>query len=106
VPRQVYHGRGFVPLALLRRAGEVAVAVDVFEDQHLNQDASGEGSEAGFNATLRRFGVADDVVRIHTSISYRYTYSDTNTPSVLVDGVATRLRSRLLHRRRATFERC
>jgi hypothetical protein len=58
----VYHGRGFVPLALLRRAGERAVAVDVFEQQHLNQDASGAGDEQTFHATLSRFGVTADVV--------------------------------------------
>lgn len=58
----VFHGRGFVPLALLRRAGERAVAVDVFEQQHLNQDASGAGDEEAFHATLRRFGVTAGVV--------------------------------------------
>jgi hypothetical protein len=58
----VFHGRGFVPLALLRRAGERAVAVDVFGQQHLNQDASGAGDEEAFHATLHRFGVTAGVV--------------------------------------------
>jgi hypothetical protein len=58
----VYHGRGFAPLALLRREGERAVAVDVFGQQSLNQDASGKGSEAAFHATLKRFGIGSDGV--------------------------------------------
>ena len=58
----VYHGRSFVPLALLRREGEVAVAIDCFEEQQHNRDDSGRGSEAAFHTTLRRFGCAHDVV--------------------------------------------
>ena len=57
----VYHGRSFVPLALLRRESEVAVAVDCFDEQQYNQDESGVGSEAAFNETLRRFGCTQDV---------------------------------------------
>lgn len=51
----VYHGRGFVPLALLRRDGEVAVAVDCFGEQQHNQDDSGVGSEVAFRNALRLF---------------------------------------------------
>mmetsp|Transcript_9961 Transcript_9961/g.29679 ORF Transcript_9961/g.29679 Transcript_9961/m.29679 type:complete len:298 (-) Transcript_9961:644-1537(-) len=60
----VYHGRGFVPLALLRREGEAAVAVDCFEEQQHNRDESGCGNEAAFNATLERFCCAHDVVSV------------------------------------------
>lgn len=60
----VYHGRSFVPLALLRREGEAAVAVDCFEEQQHNRDESGCGNEAAFNATLERFCCAHDVVSV------------------------------------------
>ena len=40
----VHHGRYFIALALLREKSERAVAIDVFEDQHLNVDYSGSGN--------------------------------------------------------------
>lgn len=46
----VHHGRFFLLLALLRHAGERAVAIDVFGQQHLNVDRSGEGDRAIFEA--------------------------------------------------------
>lgn len=40
----VHHGRLFILLMLLRRAGEKAVAMDVFDMQEFNTDGSGAGS--------------------------------------------------------------
>lgn len=40
----VHHGRLFILLALLRQQGELALAIDVFEDQELNVDYSGSGN--------------------------------------------------------------
>jgi len=37
----VHHGKLFILLYLLGRAPERAVAIDLFEDQHLNIDLSG-----------------------------------------------------------------
>jgi hypothetical protein len=51
----VHHGKLFILLALLRRADETAVAVDVFDDQHLNVDASGRGDRAALDGNLRRW---------------------------------------------------
>jgi hypothetical protein len=48
----VHHGRYFLLLALLRERGESAVAMDVFGQQHLNVDASGEGDRAIFERHL------------------------------------------------------
>ena len=48
----VYHGKSFVPLALLRRPDERCVAVDCFADQAANVDASGEGDRVAFERNL------------------------------------------------------
>jgi hypothetical protein len=39
----VHHGRFFILLANLRRRHERAFAIDIFGDQHLNVDKSGQG---------------------------------------------------------------
>lgn len=60
----VHHGRFFVGLCLLRRPGERAVGIDVFEDQHLNVDGSGQGSRAHLERHLARFVGQDEGVKI------------------------------------------
>jgi hypothetical protein len=60
----IHHGRFFVALALLRQAGEIALAIDVFDDdQHLNVDWSGSGNRDAFLANLHRHGVSMSDVR-------------------------------------------
>jgi hypothetical protein len=54
----VHHGKLFILLYLLSRAPEKAVAIDLFEDQHLNIDLSGSGDLAKFRRNLLRH--ADD----------------------------------------------
>lgn len=49
----VHHGRLFFPLASLTRETEVAVAVDLFHNQHLNIDKSGHGDRARFESHAR-----------------------------------------------------
>jgi hypothetical protein len=53
----VFHGKSFMPLALLRQPGERCVAIDCFEDQSANTDRSGEGDAVAFrknvDATMR-----------------------------------------------------
>lgn len=44
----VHHGRLFILLDLLTREGENALAIDVFDDQHLNYDQSGKGDRQIF----------------------------------------------------------
>ena len=48
----VHMGRLFILLKLLARPAERAVAIDVFQDQHLNTDGSGEGDEHTFRANV------------------------------------------------------
>jgi hypothetical protein len=50
----VHHGKLFILLYLLGRAPEKAVAIDLFEDQHLNVDLSGSGDLAKFRRNLAR----------------------------------------------------
>lgn len=50
----VHHGKLFILLSLLRRPGEKAVALDLFEDQERNVDRSGRGDRERFMANLRR----------------------------------------------------
>ncbi|HMS59196.1 MAG TPA: class I SAM-dependent methyltransferase [Tepidiformaceae bacterium] len=60
----VHQGRAFILLQLLARPGETGVAIDVFERQDLNVDASGRGVRAHFERNCRRHGVDMDRVRI------------------------------------------
>ncbi len=62
----VHHGRFFVALALLCEGAERALAVDVFEDQHLNPDGSGRGDRAVFEGHVRAWGVAERTVVCRT----------------------------------------
>jgi hypothetical protein len=51
----VHHGKLFILLYLLGQAPEKAVAIDLFEDQHLNVDKSGSGDLAKFRRNLDRY---------------------------------------------------
>lgn len=51
----VHHGKLFILLALGRRPDEVAFAIDVFGDQHLNRDDSGAGDREIFLTNTRRW---------------------------------------------------
>jgi len=72
----VHHGKLFILMALRRAAGENAIAIDIFEDQHLNLDGSGAGDRAIFEGNLRRWlGRSDDVAVLQRS-SFEVTPSD------------------------------
>ncbi len=60
----VHHGRMFVALALTMREGERAFAIDVFGDQHLNQDQSGHGDEMVFRENLARNGIDESRIAV------------------------------------------
>lgn len=64
----VHHGRLFILLCLLRRAGERALAYDLFGRQEENVDGSGAGDIARLHTNLERHGVArDDVVVVEVN---------------------------------------
>ncbi|QPF90278.1 class I SAM-dependent methyltransferase [Bradyrhizobium commune] len=56
----VHHGKAFILLCLGRNNEEAAYCIDIFEDQHLNQDASGHGNRAIFEQNLKNFGISND----------------------------------------------
>jgi hypothetical protein len=58
----VHHGKLFIGLHLLRRDGERSVAIDVFGDQVLNVDASGNGDLAKFRANIALWADEDGLV--------------------------------------------
>jgi len=71
----VHHGKLFILLYLLGRAPERAVAIDLFEDQHLNIDLSGSGDLAKFHRNLLRH--ADDArLALHQGNSMDLTGAD------------------------------
>jgi hypothetical protein len=71
----VHHGKLFILLYLLGRAPERAVAIDLFEDQHLNIDLSGSGDLAKFHRNLLRH--ADDArLALHQGNSMDLTGTD------------------------------
>jgi hypothetical protein len=51
----VHHGKYFIVLKNLCGSAEFAIAVDVFEDQHLNIDGSGLGDRAKFEDYISHF---------------------------------------------------
>ncbi|MCW2238765.1 class I SAM-dependent methyltransferase [Azospirillum canadense] len=71
----VHHGRLFILLALLRKAGERAFAIDLFEDQQFNVDQSGQGDEAVFRANLARFGIDAGTINIVKGNSLALTWA-------------------------------
>jgi hypothetical protein len=71
----VHHGKLFILLYLLGRAPERAVAIDLFEDQHLNVDLSGSGDLAKFHRNLLRH-VDDARLVLHQGNSMDLTSAD------------------------------
>jgi hypothetical protein len=51
----VHHGKSFIPLCLSLAPGQLALCIDLFEDQARNLDASGAGSRAALCANLDRW---------------------------------------------------
>lgn len=53
----VHHGRSFFLLALARRTGERAVAIDLFEDDEMTVNTSHAGRDRGLFANADRLGI-------------------------------------------------
>ena len=71
----IHHGKLFILLYLLSRAPETAVAIDVFQDQHLNVDSSGRGDLQIFRSNIERHADSTRLV-IHKGTSLAVTGSD------------------------------
>ena len=72
----VHHGKLFLLLDLLRRPGEASVAIDLFEEQHLNVDHSGHGDRQMFEANLARHSAGPSTVEIRTADSTTLSSDD------------------------------
>lgn len=61
----IHHGKFFLVLKNLCRPGETAIAIDVFEDQHLNPDRSGSGNREVFenNIAIYSDGANIDIIK-------------------------------------------
>jgi methyltransferase family protein len=71
----IHHGRLFILLYLLKDTGEIAVAIDLFEQQELNIDRSGRGDRDIFTANLRRHADTGDLI-IHAGDSTKISGDD------------------------------
>ena len=60
----VHHGKSFIPLCLSLRNEELAVCIDLFEDQSKNLDQSGRGDRSTLFSNLKKFGVHASRVRV------------------------------------------
>ena len=72
----VHHGKTAIFLARMLRDAEVLGVCDVFEQQELNRDRSGEGSRELFEKNMRAFG---GPARVFAKSSAELTTNDTTT---------------------------
>ena len=70
----VHHGKTAIFLARMRREGELVGVCDVFDQQELNRDRSGEGNRAIFERNLR-----GHALRVFARASNSLTPEDTTT---------------------------
>lgn len=57
----VHHGKSFIPMTLLLKNNEIAVAVDVFEDQQFNYDNSGKGCLKQFKENIKKVYLTNNI---------------------------------------------
>lgn len=68
----VHHGKFFIGLNCLQHVGEASVAIDVFGDQNLNIDNSGQGDLGIFRKNVARWSSLDTVT-VHQGDSTKLT---------------------------------
>lgn len=71
----VHHGKLFIGLQLLPPHVDRAVAIDLFADQHLNVDGSGEGDSARLRSNVSRWGDPQSL-RVERADSTQLTDAD------------------------------
>jgi hypothetical protein len=60
----VHHGKSFIPLCLALRPDELAMCIDIFDEQSRNLDASGKGDLDVFMSNLARFHIDTSRIRV------------------------------------------
>lgn len=71
----VHHGKFFIVLYLVSSANEPAVAIDLFSQQHLNTEASGEGDLEQFKRNLSKYADTSHLV-VHEGDSTQLCSAD------------------------------
>ena len=51
----VHNGKSFIPLCMALRDDELALCIDIFDDQSKNLDSSGKGNFSSFQANVAKF---------------------------------------------------
>jgi hypothetical protein len=59
----VHHGKSFIPLCMALRADELAMCIDLFDDQAKNLDSSGRGDYHSFQENLAKFKIESKRIR-------------------------------------------
>jgi len=65
----VHHGKSFIPLCLALRENEVALCIDIFDDQAKNLDSSGKGDIVSFKDNLEKHSIDQSRFRIYKGSS-------------------------------------
>ena len=89
----VHHGRLFLLLALCTVEGERAVAVDLFEDQHLNDSLSGRGDREILERNIRRYApeATVEILRANSmDLGQEFIKSHLGLRFISIDGGHTR----------------
>lgn len=60
----VHHGKSFIPLCMALRDDELALCIDIFDEQDKNLDASGKGDLSAFQRNLALFDVPPSCMRV------------------------------------------
>lgn len=72
----VHHGKSFLPIYFALGAKEIAIAIDVFEDQQYNFDKSGGGDRKKFLNNIERYAGDCTRLRIIQKNSLEMTVAD------------------------------
>lgn len=60
----VHHGKSFIPLCMALREDELALCIDLFDDQRRNADSSGKGDFNSFQENLAKFFPDSSRIRV------------------------------------------
>ncbi|MFT4810387.1 MAG: hypothetical protein ACI9LX_003753 [Paraglaciecola sp.] len=70
----VHHGKSFIPLCMALRSDELALCIDIFDDQSKNLDSSGKGDLNLFQGNLAKYDIDTSSIRIFRGSSENVNY--------------------------------
>ena len=89
----VHHGRLFLLLALATKRGERAIAVDIFEDQHLNVSLSGSGDRTILEKNIEHYAPDSEIEVVKANskdLGEEFIKSHSGARFISIDGDHTR----------------